>query len=204
MTTTEKDLVEAPEKPASIVAADILERMKGDDTKNDARLMIVYRDAGAFRRILVEDLDRPKRGEAGDPAYALTGAMLRAICDAAGDATPPSAELLSLRAQVAELKGLVAEADRILMIARGCAGKLSASMKRREVEPRSEFEELVRERNAIFSWQDAASRVPSTTHSTQPTAAIIEQCAKIADEDGTWTGSKIASRIRALLKQGHS
>lgn len=67
------------------VAADILRRLDEDNTKSDAGLMVVYRTDGAFRRVLVRDLGAPKAGERwfSDPSYPLTGAQLRALCEAA-------------------------------------------------------------------------------------------------------------------------
>lgn len=66
------------------VAADILRRLDEDGTKDDAVLMIAYREAGAFRRMLVDKLGAPKSGERwfSDPSYPLTGANLRALCEA--------------------------------------------------------------------------------------------------------------------------
>lgn len=66
------------------IAADILERMRQDDTPDDIRLMIAYRDDGYIRRIVVDDLDRRKCGQERwqDPSYPLTGARLRILCKA--------------------------------------------------------------------------------------------------------------------------
>lgn len=66
------------------IAADILERMRQDETPDDVRLMIAYRDDGYIRRIVVDDLDRRKAGQERwqDPTYPLTGARLRALCKA--------------------------------------------------------------------------------------------------------------------------
>lgn len=66
------------------VAADILRRLDEDGTKDDANLMVVYRADGTFRRVLVRDLGAPKAGEKWftDPSYPLTGAQLRALCEA--------------------------------------------------------------------------------------------------------------------------
>lgn len=67
------------------VAADILRRIDEDGTKDDATLLVVYREVGAFRRVLADKLGSPRAGERwfSDPSYNLTGAQLRALCEAA-------------------------------------------------------------------------------------------------------------------------
>lgn len=76
-------------RDAATLAADILERMRHDQTEDAAELMIGYRERSYFRRILVEKLAEIPSGEhwSEDPSYVMTGADLRALCEAAGGAT---------------------------------------------------------------------------------------------------------------------
>lgn len=76
---------EGREPTVAEIAGHILDRMHSDGTKDAAQLMMVYREDGAFRRVLFDDLGMPPRSEKWfyDPSYSLTGARLRALCEAA-------------------------------------------------------------------------------------------------------------------------
>jgi hypothetical protein len=66
MTETEY-LERKPDRTIEETAKLLRLRLKGDDTADDARLFIAYRESGAFRRVLAD---------------GITGIDIRRLCDA--------------------------------------------------------------------------------------------------------------------------